>query len=122
MAWDEKINVKGLDQLLRETKERVKPVELLILSACETAAGDNRAPLGIAGTAVRSGANSTVATLWKVNDESTSQFIANFYAALHKNGSTKAKALREAQLALLHSEKYQHPYYWSPFILVGSWL
>jgi len=93
------------------------------LSACQTAEGDKRAALGIAGIAVRSGARSTLATLWSVEDRSTVALMNQFYEQLAGTDSTtKSKALREAQIALMHSENYNHPYYWAPFILVGNWL
>ena len=94
---------------------------MLVLSACETAEGDNRAALGMAGVAVRSGARSTLATLWAVRDDSTALLMSEFYRNLIQEKSTKAQALRKAQLALLNNSKYNHPYYWSPFVLIGNW-
>lgn len=123
LTWDERINVKNLDQLLRERDQFVRsPIELLILSACQTAVGDKRAALGLAGVAVRSGARSTLATLWSVQDESTADFMTKFYQALNQPNVSKADALRQAQLSLLHSPQYQQPFYWAPFVLVGNWL
>jgi CHAT domain-containing protein/tetratricopeptide (TPR) repeat protein len=126
LTWDEQINVKNLDQLLRQRERRLtkNPIELLILSACQTAAGDNRATLGLAGVAMRSGARSTLATLWSVQDQSTADLMAQFYATLDKPGVSKAAALRQAQLSLLRSSQtqYHHPYYWAPFVLIGNWL
>jgi CHAT domain-containing protein len=123
LAWDERINVKDLGGLLqaRAQNER-KPIELLVLSACQTAAGDNRAALGLAGVAVRSGARSTLATLWSVDDRSTSSFMVEFYQGLAQSQVTKVQALRDAQLALLKQPEFRHPYYWAPFVLVGNWL
>lgn len=105
---------------MRDRQNR-RPIEILILSACQTAAGDKRAALGLAGVAVRSGARSTIATLWSVQDNSTAELITHFYAALKQPGITRAEALRQAQLSLLRSLDYQHPYYWAPFVLVGNW-
>jgi CHAT domain-containing protein len=123
LAWDTPINVKQLGGLLqaREQRDR-KPIELLVLSACETAAGDNRAALGLAGVAVRSGARSTLATLWPVDDRSTSDFMVRFYQTLAQSKGTKAEALRDAQLGLLKQPQFRHPFYWAPFILLGNWL
>jgi CHAT domain-containing protein len=112
LTWDERINVKNFDQLLREREGQERsPIELLILSACQTAAGDKRAVLGLAGIAVRSGARSTLATLWSVQDRSTAYLMSQFYEALSQPGISKAEALRQAQLSLLHSPQYQreHP-------------
>ncbi|MEG4233070.1 CHAT domain-containing protein [Microcoleus sp. Pol11C3] len=122
VTWDQKVNVKEFDQLLRaRTGEKQQPIELLVLSACETASGDNRAALGLAGAAIRSGARSTAATLWQVNDESTAIFMTEFYKQLASSKTSKAEALRNAQLTLLKNQQYQNPYFWAPFVLVGNW-
>jgi CHAT domain-containing protein len=123
LTWSERVNVKNLDNFLRERsiKDR-KPIELLILSACQTAVGDKRATLGLAGVAVRSGARSTMATLWSVQDQSTANLMVQFYKSLNQPQNSKADALRQGQLSLLHSTEYKHPYYWAPFVLVGNWL
>lgn len=97
-------------------------VDLLTLSACQTAAGDNRAALGLAGIAVRAGARSTLASLWSVSDVSTTQLMAGFYRNLSQSPViSKAEALRQAQLDLLQNGSYAHPFFWSPFILLGNW-
>ncbi|HEY9743555.1 MAG TPA: CHAT domain-containing protein [Coleofasciculaceae cyanobacterium] len=123
-AWDDRINVNELNTLLRSREQR-RPdaIELLVLSACETASGDKRAALGLAGVAVRAGARSTLATLWSVNDKSTAELMSQFYKTLsHRANSTmtKAKALQSAQLELLR--RYEAPFYWAPYVLVGNWL
>jgi CHAT domain-containing protein/predicted negative regulator of RcsB-dependent stress response len=120
LTWNERINVKDVDQLLQERSQT--PIELLVLSACQTAFGDKRAALGLAGVAVRSGARSTLATLWSVQDQSTADLMTRFYVAFNQPDNSKAEALRQAQLSLLRSSQYQHPYYWAPFVLVGNWL
>ena len=122
LIWNDRINVKNLDLLLQSRFERNTPIELLILSACQTAVGDNNAALGLAGVAIRSGARSTVATLWSIKDDSTAELMTQFYQALKTPGISKSEALRQAQLSLLRSQKYQHPFYWSAFILLGNWL
>ena len=122
LTWNDRINVKNLDRLLQNRFTQDTPIELLILSACQTAAGDDRAALGLAGVAIRSGARSTVATLWSIQDDSTAKLIAQFYRELKTPDVSKAEALRKAQLSLLESDKYQHPFYWSAFILLGNWL
>ncbi|GAB4294401.1 MAG: hypothetical protein Fur0025_31040 [Oscillatoriaceae cyanobacterium] len=126
LTWDGRVNVKEFDRLLRvrgagQTTQNSASIELLVLSACETAAGDSRAALGLAGIAIRSGARSTLATLWQVNDESTAAFMSEFYRQLSQAQITKAQALRNAQLSLLQNPKYQNPYFWAPFVLVGNW-
>ncbi|WP_446352612.1 CHAT domain-containing protein [Coleofasciculus sp. A1-SPW-01] len=122
LAWDKKIQAKDFETLLRSTQvEPDYPIELLVLSACQTAIGDQRAALGLAGIATRSGTRSTLATLWSVQDDSTAQLMVEFYKELNQGTLNKATALRHAQLSLLQ-QGYNHPYYWAPFILVGNWL
>ena len=123
LTWDNRLNVKELGNILQSRQQSTSnPIELLVLSACKTASGDKRAPLGLAGVAVRSGARSTIASLWAVDDESTSQMMVDFYEQLTQPGVTKAEALRRAQIKILQQSKFQHPYYWSAFVLVGNWL
>nr|WP_244329375.1 CHAT domain-containing protein [Tolypothrix sp. PCC 7910] len=123
LAADGAINVKQFDSLLRNRDEtKPEPVELLVLSACQTATGDNRAALGLAGAAVRAGARSTVASLWQIDDESTAMFVGDFYQQLQSSKVTKAEALRHAQLKLLQHPNYKAPSYWSAYVLIGNWL
>ncbi|PPT10074.1 TPR repeat [Geitlerinema sp. FC II] len=123
LAYDTPVNVRELEELLQRREEDASEVlELLVLSACETAAGDDRAALGLAGVAVRAGARSTLATLWQVDDAATSLFMSAFYEELAKPGITKAEALRQAQLSLLEQGEYFPPYFWAPYVLVGNWM
>lgn len=120
------INVNQFDNLLKAGGlRRSQPIELLVLSACNTAQGDNEAILGLAGVAVRAGARSTIATLWGANDEATANLMGKFYNNLAGDTQiSKARALRQAQLELLAEpdSQYRHPYYWAPFVLIGNWL
>lgn len=128
LTWNRKINIKLLREIL-QTREQVvgrsnrvpPPIELLVLSACETATGDKRAALGLAGVAVRSGARSTLASLWQVDDKSTSVLMSEFYRQLTQDANlSKAEALRRAQEFVLKNK--EHPFYWAPYVLVGNWL
>ncbi len=121
LAYQQLIKAKQLNNLLRDDTVNSRDIKLLVLSACKTAEGDNRAILGLAGLAVRAGANSTLSTLWQINDNSTTQLMVQFYTELKKGGVTKAEALHRAQKALLLQPEYQNPYYWAPYILVGNW-
>lgn len=123
LTWDKRFNANTLSQLLQgRNQDNFPPIELLVLSACQTANGDQRAALGLAGLAVRSGTRSTIGTLWSVKDQSTAQAMIQLYNNLTKPDINRAEALRQAQLFLLRQNQYQHPYYWAPFILVGNWL
>ena len=120
LAYDGLINFDQLDKYIRVTKYRSEPLELLSLSACKTAVGDDQAALGLAGIAVKAGAKTTVATLWEIDDKATSELIIEFYRVLKESGKGKAKALQYAQQQIM--KKYEHPYFWAPFILIGNWL
>jgi CHAT domain-containing protein len=123
LTYDGKLTIENLYQLLRSTdRSNLEPVELLILSACQTAVGDKRAALGLAGMAVRAGARSTIASLWSVDDAATSKFMIALYQSLSSANVTRAASLRTAQQALLKDPKYNHPYFWAPFVLLGNWL
>lgn len=123
LAWDRPIPVNELSALLKaRDTSRVDPIELLVLSACETASGDSRAALGLAGVALQSGTRSTLASLWNINDASGAAFIQAFYQAIAPANTSKADALRSAQLALLKDPNYRHPIYWAAYVLVGNWL
>lgn len=121
LTWEQLLKAKDFDNLIRLSGQRESSaIELLVLSACETAQGDKRATLGLAGIAVRAGARSTLATLWAVDDKSTAQFMSKFYQELENSKVTKAEAVRRAQIQLLTD--YEIPYLWAPYILVGNWL
>ncbi|MBR8835096.1 MAG: CHAT domain-containing protein [Stigonema ocellatum SAG 48.90 = DSM 106950] len=124
LAADGPINVTQFDSLLRQRDEtRREALEILVLSACQTAAGDNRATLGLAGVSVRAGARSTLASLWQISDKSTAILIGEFYRELASAKVTKAEALRRAQVTLLKKyPNYSRPGYWAPYVLVGNWL
>ena len=119
LAWDKRIDVNNLSTILQQNNSQA--IELLVLSACQTAAGDNQATVGLAGIAIESGANSTLASLWNVRDSSTAQLMSWFYQGLSQ-GKSKAEALRQAQVKLLHTPGDRAPYYWSPYVLLGNWL
>jgi CHAT domain-containing protein len=123
LTYDGKLSLDQLETMIRPSQIRDKPVELLTLSACQTAAGDDRAALGLAGVAVKAGARSALATLWFVNDETSSLLIGDFYKNLHNvAGISKARALQQAQIKLLSDPRYGHPCYWAPYQLIGNWL
>jgi CHAT domain-containing protein len=140
--WDRKL---GLDQL-RELGLNNPPVEMLVLSACNTALGDPEAELGFAGLAAQAGVKSALGSLWSVSDEGSLGLMTSFYDRL-KTAPIKAEALRQAQLAMLKGEvqlkdgqlvsgdrrfplsaelqelgdrDLTHPYYWSAFTLIGN--
>jgi len=122
LTFDDKLTMDRLDQFVGLLRYRDEPLSFLMLSACETAAGDDRAALGLAGVAIKAGASSAVATLWFINDQASSNLVSDFYRELQKPGTTKALALQRAQVKMLDDPIYNHPAYWAPFLLLNNWL
>lgn len=120
MAYDGLITLDMLQTLLSSDRFKRRPLDLITLSACQTAEGDDRAPLGMSGAAIKARARSALGTLWPVFDAAALDVMTNFYRLLAA-GQSKAAALRQAQADLLNKPGFQHPYYWAPFTLVGDW-
>jgi CHAT domain-containing protein len=148
--YNGKLNMPELRKLSSQfgwDSAATQPVELLVLSACQTAIGNEKAELGFAGLAVQAGVKSALASLWQVSDLGTLGLMSEFYQDL-SNAPIKAEALRNAQLAMLKGRVridngklilsdgvtealpsdlpqgnlvMSHPYFWSPFTLIGNW-
>lgn len=143
LMWgDDKLHLDELPQMHWNNP----PIKLLVLSACRTAIGDEKAELGFAGLAVQAGVNSALASLWYVSDVGTLALMSQFYRHLH-TAPIKADALRMAQLAMIRGDirlengqlvsssnrivlprelpnlpngSFSHPFYWSAFTTIGS--
>ena len=143
--WDNQLK---LDQLRQLGWNQPPQIELLVLSACETAVGDAQVELGFAGLAVQAGVKSALASLWSISDGGTLALMSEFYRQLKQPDVTiKAEALRRAQLAMLRgqlhvesgqlrgigvvgtiplppelpeNQDFSHPYYWAAFTIIGS--
>lgn len=123
VAYRSLLRSKDLDNLVKTGSEgKGHTIELLVLSACQTAKGDDRATLGLAGLAVRSGARSTLSTLWKADDEATTKLMVRFYNQLRQPGMKLARALHTAQKSLLEEDGYKNAHIWANYVLVGNWL
>jgi len=122
LTYDGRLSMDELENLIKLSKFRDEPVELLTLSACDTAVGDERAALGLAGVAIKAGARSALASLWLVNDQAASVLISEFYAQLTSAEVSKAEALRQAQISMIKDKRYRYPVYWAPFLMIGNWL
>ena len=122
LAFDARLTMDRLGDYVGLFRFREEPLDLLTLSACDTAAGDDRAALGLAGIAIRAGARSALATLWHVSDPASYRLVVEFYRQLQNPGVSRAFALQAAQLALLKDSRYDHPCYWAPFLLINNWL
>lgn len=100
------------------------PVDLVVLSACETGLGLNIRGEGLLGLTrgfMYAGASRVMASLWSVDDAATSELMRRFYKALFREGLTPPAALRKAQLEMSEQERWRSPYYWAGFILQGEW-
>lgn len=123
LTRDGTLGLEDVARMIQSTRFRAEtPLELLTLSACETAAGDDEAALGLAGVALRAGARSALATLWPVNDEATAHLIDAFYTELARPEQTRAGALRTAQQKIRKTPRFAHPGYWAPFLMISGWL
>jgi CHAT domain-containing protein len=122
LTYDDRLTMDELEQFIKYSEFRDQPVELLGLSACETAAGDERAALGLAGVGVKAGARSVFATLWEVQDEAAAELVTAFYRRLKNPSLSKAEALQGAQQEFLQRGSTRNPGLWAPFILIGNWL
>jgi CHAT domain-containing protein len=116
---NKKLTLTDLETDIRRFSRSAEPLELLALTACQTAVGDDRTTLGLAGITVQAGVRSALASLWFISDVYTEELVTQFYGDL-KLGMNKAKALQEAQKTMI--EKGSHPARWAPFILIGNWL
>jgi CHAT domain-containing protein len=123
LAYDGKMTMDRLEEYVGMLRFREEPLALITLSACETAAGDDRAALGLAGVAIKAGARSALASLWFLDDQASSELVTEFYRQLHNDavGST-AIALQRAQIKFLEHQEYNHPAYWAAFLLLNNWL
>ena len=122
LTYDERLTLDDLSKVVGTTRFRDDPLEMLVLSACETAAGDERAGLGLAGVAVRAGARSALGSLWSIADEAAYELIVEFYRQIQDPSVSRAAALQRAQQKLRQRAAYAHPFYWSPFLMINNWL
>ena len=120
LAYDEVLSLEAFEGSLSSTLLKQKPIDLLTLSACQTAQGNDRLLLGFSGMAIKSNVKSALGSLWPIDDEGAMEFMKLFYTGINQP-LEKAQALKAAQVAMIKSVKFKHPYYWSPFILTGSW-
>jgi len=123
LAYDGKMTMDRLEEYVGMLRFREDPLALITLSACETAAGDDRAALGLAGVAIKAGARSALASLWFLDDQASSQLVTEFYQQLHDESvPSTAMALQRAQIRFLEHPEYNHPAYWAAFLLLNNWL
>lgn len=122
LTYKGKLDMNNLEALIQQNRANKNSMDLLTMSACQTAVGDDQAALGLAGIALKAGAKSALATLWFVDDQATMELVIEFYRQMQSGKLSKAKALQNAQKVLLKQSRFQHPIFWAPFLLVGNWL
>jgi CHAT domain-containing protein len=122
ITYDHTLDMNRLEELFKSESFSDQPVEILTLSACQTAEGDDRSPLGLSGVAIKSGARSALGSLWPVSDDAAQILLPGFYTNLSEQGLGKARSLQQAQIALLQQPEFEHPTFWASFVLVGNWL
>lgn len=121
VAADQLVLLSELRDLIAARRTRGGALDLLVLSACETAVGDDQAAMGLAGAAVQAGATSALASLWQVDDIGTATLMTGFYDGL-RSGKSKAAALRDAQVAMIaRGGRDADPWVWSAFTMLGGW-
>jgi CHAT domain-containing protein len=147
--WNSKLRFDELRQLSQKLQWQQDPkVELMVLSACRTALGDQQAELGFAGLTIQTGVKTALGSLWYVSDEGSLALMTKFYEQL-KTAPIKSEALQQAQLAMIKGQvrledrqlqldeeklfplspevgvrqnmNLSHPYYWSAFTMIGNW-
>ena len=121
MTHDKTLHVDEVEKVIHVKPGKGGQIDLVTFSACETATGDDRAPLGFTGIAIKAKARNALGALWSVNDNATYQFMQKFYTALKTNGGDKANALQQAQKGMIQEPGLANPFLWAAFILVGSW-
>ena len=129
---NQKLTISQLEDSLRNLNSKSDSVELLTLTACKTAVGDDRSTLGLAGVALQVGVKSAIASLWSIEDDSTSELVKTFYTNYRNDRISIAQALQTAQIRMINAKKlppseginpkYDHPAYWAAMIVIGNWL
>ena len=100
------------------------PVDLVVLSGCSSALGKAVSGEGLISLVrgfMYAGTRRVVASLWRVDDEATSELMTRFYRGMWTEGLTPSAALRVAQLDLMAQKRWRHPFYWAAFVLSGDW-
>lgn len=122
LAYDGRITMDRMADYIGQRKRQQAPLELLVLSACDTAIGDDRAALGLAGVGVKAGARSAVGSLWSIPDSATYELMSRFYRQLKQPNVSRAQALQRAQQSLHDDERFSHPFNWAAFMMINNWL
>lgn len=121
LTYDKALHVNEMEQIMRSKSKEGNEIDLVIFSACQTAQGDDRAPLGFSGLAIKAEAKNALGALWPIDDKATKQFMKEYYSALAEFDQDPAKALQATQKFMLSNQALAHPSYWAAFVLVGAW-
>ena len=117
----EEVTFEQLEAFISEASTNSEPLELITLTACQTATGDDRATLGLAGVAIQAGARSAIASLWNLPDQTAAVVIPQFYSYLQESKTSKAQALQQAQIDAINTDPNGNPGKWAPLVLIGNW-
>ncbi len=109
-----------LEASLGTARLQSTPLDMLVLSACATADGNDATALGLAGVGVKAGARTAIGALWSVDGEVAARLMQQFYTYLSDASLTKARAFRLAELDILQQSRRHSPYAWAPFLMIGS--
>lgn len=120
LAYDQPLSIDNLSISLGTDQLKQNPIDILTLSACDTAKGNDRMLLGFSGMAIKSNVYSALGSLWSTSDKGALEFMKLFYSGLNQS-MRKVDALKAAQLNMLKSTEFNHPSFWAPFILTGNW-
>jgi len=119
MTYDKNLDVGEVERIMRINQGQ--PIDLVTFSACQTAQGDERAPLGFSGLAIKASARNAMGSLWAISDNATKFFMKVYYTELMNTNGDTIKSLHLAQRAMLRERPLEHPKFWAAFILVGAW-
>ena len=117
----EEITFEQLEAFISGASTNREPLDLITLTACQTATGDDRATLGLAGVAIQAGARSAIASLWNLPDQTAAVLIPQFYSYLKDPAISKAQALQQAQVEAINADPKGNPGQWAPLVLIGNW-
>ncbi|NEQ49513.1 MAG: CHAT domain-containing protein [Leptolyngbya sp. SIO3F4] len=123
-GYQEPILGRDLGELIKSgTINSNQEIDLLSLSACQSAQGDNRAVLGLTGIAVRAGARSVISSLWDAKDPINTEIMPKFYEAVYgEKKLSRAESFQKILVDLIEKSEVDQPHEWATYILVGNWL
>lgn len=121
MTYNGQLTMNDLETLISRIMYRGNTVDLLTLSACQTALGDAQAAFGIAGITLKAGVKTAVASLWSVDDRAACYVFTEFYRQIKQTEHTKAVIMQNICKMMIDHNDYYRPVFWAPFLVIGDW-